>query len=64
MNSLRQKGVDLIRQSINEPAMTASRRVLLRIRTLRVEPRRESRTLINDCQSQNHSWATQIRGSL
>jgi hypothetical protein len=57
MNSLRQKGVDLIRQSINQPAMTASRCVLLRMRTLCGEPRWESRTLINDCQSQNHSWA-------
>jgi len=57
MNSLRQEGVDLIRHLINEPAMTASRRVLLRMRKLRGDLLRSFHIWIIDGQSQNHSTA-------
>ena len=61
MNSLRRKGVDIIRRSINELALAGSSRPWLVIRNLRKKGCKDSLAAINDSLSLNDSYASVTR---
>ena len=64
MNSLRRKGVDVFRQSINEPAMMARASGVAQNEDVALKLCWQSQVLIKDGQSLNHSSAADAKLSM